>query len=50
MKTTVVNIRKGEQCDVNIGRPSKWGNPFFIGPDGTREEVDVLMELAERLQ
>ena len=24
---------------VYIGRPSKWGNPFTIGRDGTREEV-----------
>lgn len=24
---------------VYIGRPSKWGNPFVIGPDGTRSEV-----------
>lgn len=24
---------------VYVGRPSKWGNPFVIGPDGTREEV-----------
>ena len=24
---------------VYIGRPSKWGNPFVIGQDGTREEV-----------
>jgi len=24
---------------VYIGRPSKWGNPFSIGIDGTREEV-----------
>lgn len=24
---------------VFIGRPSKWGNPFTIGTDGTREEV-----------
>lgn len=24
---------------VYIGRPSKWGNPFQIGRDGTREEV-----------
>lgn len=22
-----------------IGRPSKWGNPFVIGADGTRDEV-----------
>jgi Domain of unknown function (DUF4326) len=24
---------------VYIGRPSKWGNPFAIGRDGTREQV-----------
>ena len=24
---------------VYIGRPSKWGNPYMIGKDGTREEV-----------
>lgn len=24
---------------VYIGRPSKWGNPFVIGVDGTRSEV-----------
>jgi len=35
----VVNIRSGEPFDVYIGRPSRWGNPFRIGRDGTREEV-----------
>ena len=24
---------------VYVGRPSKWGNPFHIGPHGTREQV-----------
>jgi hypothetical protein len=24
---------------VYIGRPSKWGNPFQIGKDGTRQDV-----------
>jgi hypothetical protein len=39
----VLNARKvgkhsgGSQ--VYIGRPSKWGNPFVIGRDGTRAEV-----------
>jgi len=28
-----------QEYDVFIGRPSKWGNPFVIGRDGTREEV-----------
>ena len=30
---------KREKYDIYIGRPSKWGNPFSIGKDGTREEV-----------
>lgn len=29
---------------VYIGRPSKWGNPFVIGADGTREEVIAKYE------
>lgn len=24
---------------IYVGRPSKWGNPFLIGRDGTRQEV-----------
>jgi hypothetical protein len=24
---------------VYIGRPSKWGNPFVLGRDGSREQV-----------
>jgi hypothetical protein len=27
-----------------IGRPSKWGNPYVIGKDGTREEVIAKYE------
>ena len=38
MKTTVVDLRSAHY-DVYIGRPSKWGNPFTIGRDGTRSEV-----------
>lgn len=30
---------KRKPYDVYIGRPSKWGNPFVIGRDGTRKEV-----------
>jgi hypothetical protein len=37
-KTTVINLSV-EDCDVYIGRPSIFGNPFIIGKDGTREEV-----------
>jgi hypothetical protein len=30
---------KHSRFDVYIGRPSKWGNPYEIGRDGTRYEV-----------
>ncbi len=30
---------KRDRFGVYIGRPSPWGNPFTIGPDGTRREV-----------
>jgi len=36
--TQVVN-KKYQEYDVFIGRPSKWGNPFMIGPHGGREMV-----------
>ena len=39
MKTTVVNIKKTDVWNVFIGRPSKWGNPFKIRKNVTREEV-----------
>lgn len=38
MAPKVVHCKK-EPYDVYIGRPSKWGNPFQIVKDGTREEV-----------
>lgn len=34
----VVHCKK-EKYDVYIGRPSKWGNPFVIGRNGSREDV-----------
>lgn len=42
MATVVMNIkdqRRRWPNDRYIGRPSRWGNPFKIGRDGTREEV-----------
>lgn len=36
--TKVVHCKK-DPFDVYIGRPSKWGNPFEVGKDGTREDV-----------
>lgn len=37
--TNQLVVTRGEPHDVYIGRPSRWGNPFRIGRDGTREEV-----------
>ena len=37
-RTKVVHCKRGEY-DIYIGRPGKWGNPFVIGKDGTRDEV-----------
>jgi len=31
--------RKPAPGRIYVGRPSKWGNPFVIGRDGTRLEV-----------
>ena len=42
--TKVVHCKK-EPYDVYIGRPSKWGNPFTIGRDGTREDVISKYEI-----
>jgi len=39
----VLNARKvskrSSATQLYIGRPSKWGNPFVIGRDGSRAEV-----------
>ena len=40
----VVHCKKSK-FDVYIGRPSKWGNPFTIGRDGTRMEVIAKYKL-----
>lgn len=35
---SVVHCKRA-RYDVYIGRPSKWGNPFVIGRDGSRADV-----------
>lgn len=45
MSTTVIHKRRTKHAHldyVNIGRGSKWGNPFLIGKNGTRAEVIEL--------
>jgi len=38
---SVVNIKKGVEYDVYIGRPSKWGNPFRLTDFGNDRELIV---------
>lgn len=41
LMTTVVNIKKGVEYDVYIGRPSKWGNPFRLADFGNDRDLVV---------
>lgn len=39
-RTRLINLHTSTIGDyIFIGRPSKWGNPFIVGRDGTRDEV-----------
>ena len=42
----VLNRRTNDYGDnrIYVGRPTIWGNPFVIGPDGSREEVIAKYE------
>lgn len=40
----VLNKRNSSK-GVYIGRPSKWGNPFMIGRDGSRDDVVRKFEM-----
>lgn len=36
----IVNLKRSPTCDyVRIDRGTIWGNPFVIGPDGSRDDV-----------
>lgn len=37
--TAVIEWAKGEGLFVRIDRRSRWGNPFILGRDGTRDDV-----------
>lgn len=37
-RSRLVHVNR-QPYDVYIGRPSKWGNPFRSGIDGTKSEV-----------
>ena len=49
-KDMVVVHCKKSAFDIYIGRPSKWGNPFVLGRDGTRSEVVAKYEAWLRMQ
>ena len=38
-KTPRIVHCKKSPYDIYIGRPSRWGNPYKIGPDGDRDTV-----------
>ena len=46
-KPKVVHCRKSAY-DIYIGRGSKWGNPYRIGKDGSRQEVISKFETYAR--
>lgn len=37
---TLLVHKDHNKYDVYIGRPSRWGNPYRIGRDGTRDQVN----------
>ncbi len=48
----VVKRIRGEKLPSNtkyVGRPSKWGNTFKVGRDGTREDVINKYEMGLKL-
>lgn len=49
MARRVVHCKKAPY-DVYVGRPSRWGNPFQIGRDGSRSEVIHKFEVWVRQQ
>jgi hypothetical protein len=42
-KCTVVNIRHAD-CDVYIGRPSAFGNPFRLGVNTRQRVIELYRE------
>jgi hypothetical protein len=44
MKRKTIVVHRNMPHDVYIGRPSKWGNPYIVGKDGTRKEVIAKYE------
>lgn len=49
-KTIVINIKTNRSTHFYIGRGSFCENPFYIGKDGTREEVIKKYKIWFKLQ
>lgn len=52
MKARAVNVRR-EDCDIYVGRPSRWGNPFPVAVHGRaamRLYMDHLAEHPEEVE
>lgn len=47
--TTLANIKRGEEYDILIARPSKWGNPYSHLPSSLAEyKVSSREEAVEK--
>lgn len=40
-----LSLRTNALPAIVVARPSKWGNPFVVGQDGTRRDVTTLFAL-----
>lgn len=50
MRTRIVNIHD-EACDVYVGRPSKWGNPYSHKPNTlAKYRVRTVKEALEKYE
>lgn len=48
MSNTIVVNKRNEPYDIDISRPSIWGNPFEISPGCTREDALIRYEIHVR--
>ncbi len=50
LKTTVVNLARGEECDVRVHRPSMYGNPYAVDRGQVTAARFVVSTLGEALR
>ncbi len=48
-KKSIYDVYIGRGCNPITGKLSKWGNPFVVGKDGTRQEcIDKYAEWIQK--